>query len=98
MGVIAIQRFKSRPVEIDAAVYTGGNFIEIIDWVRAYDGVAVYKTNNTNGQMGLYILTLEGEMLARPGDVIIKGTHGEFYPCKPEVFKVKYERTAKEKN
>ena len=38
----------------------------------------------------LYILTLEGEMKANPGDWIIRGTRGEFYPCKPEVFAEKY--------
>ena len=30
-------------------------------------------------------------MLASKGDFIIKGLRGEFYPCKPDVFKKKYE-------
>jgi hypothetical protein len=37
------------------------------------------------------ILTLEGEMIARVGDWIIKGVQGEFYPCKPEIFEMTYE-------
>lgn len=43
--------------------------------------------------MGLAILipTLEGEMRAGPGDWIIKGVKGEFYPCKPDVFAAVYE-------
>lgn len=32
------------------------------------------------------IKTLEGEMLASPGDWIIRGSAGELYPCKPELF------------
>lgn len=39
---------------------------------------------------GLYIRTLEGRMKANPGDWIIRGTEGEFYPCKPSVFERKY--------
>ena len=35
--------------------------------------------------------TLEGEHIACPGDYIIKGINGEFYPCKPDIFKKTYE-------
>lgn len=37
------------------------------------------------------ILTLEGEMNASPGDWIIRGVQGEFYPCKPDIFEQTYE-------
>jgi hypothetical protein len=30
-------------------------------------------------------------MTAIPGDFIIKGVNGEFYPCKPDIFKKTYE-------
>ena len=36
--------------------------------------------------------TLEGRMYADPGDWIIKGVKGEFYPCKPSVFTATYDR------
>ena len=39
----------------------------------------------------LYIPTLEGTMTAKPGDWIIKGVKGEFYPCKPDIFDATYE-------
>lgn len=39
----------------------------------------------------LIVLTLEGEMVARDGDWIIKGVQGEVYPCKPDVFEQTYE-------
>ena len=38
-----------------------------------------------------YIQTLEGVMLARPSDYVIKGVNGEFYPCKPDIFEKTYE-------
>lgn len=40
---------------------------------------------------GIVIQTLEGSMLASPGDWIIKGVKGEFYPCKPDIFAATYE-------
>ena len=35
--------------------------------------------------------TLEGTMLASPGDWIIRGVKGEIYPCKPDIFAMTYE-------
>ena len=35
--------------------------------------------------------TLEGAMWVDPGDWIIKGVNGEFYPCKPDIFAKTYE-------
>ena len=37
---------------------------------------------------------LEGEHHASPGDYIIKGVNGEFYPCKPGIFVKPYESAA----
>lgn len=39
----------------------------------------------------LAIETLEGTMIAEPGDWIIRGTRGEFYPCKPKPFSDTFE-------
>ena len=38
-----------------------------------------------------FIETLEGSMLASPGDFIIRGVANEFYPCKPDIFAATYE-------
>lgn len=39
----------------------------------------------------LVIETLEGPHRANPGDFIIRGVQGEFYPCKPDIFAETYE-------
>lgn len=39
----------------------------------------------------LEIGTLEGVMRADPGDWVIRGVKGEFYPCKPDIFAATYE-------
>ena len=38
-----------------------------------------------------WIETLEGGHVVSPGDWIIKGVVGEYYPCKPHVFSQTYE-------
>lgn len=40
------------------------------------------------------IETPEGNHKATVGDWIIKGVHGEFYPCKPEIFAKTYEHAS----
>lgn len=40
----------------------------------------------------LRIDTLEGPMWASLGDYIICGVRGEYYPCKPDIFKMTYDK------
>jgi hypothetical protein len=82
-------KYRKRPVVIEA-----------IQWMPDANGV------NTNpiplewgngprvaddGGQTLIIRTLEGDMRAEPGDWIIRGVKGEFYPCKPDIFAATYE-------
>lgn len=39
-----------------------------------------------------WIDTLEGGHIVCPGDYIIKGIQGEYYPCKPDIFEKTYEK------
>ena len=39
-----------------------------------------------------WIETLEGGHIVCPGDWVIKGVLGEFYPCKRDAFELTYER------
>jgi hypothetical protein len=45
----------------------------------------------------MLIDTLEGKMLALPGDYIITGVAGEVYPCKPHIFLATYEEVGEKK-
>src|SRR5262245_36108544 len=42
---------------------------------------------------GWQIRTIEGWLELTPGDWIIRGVEGEYYPCKPSVFEATYEPT-----
>lgn len=71
-------------------VNTLGSFepMEVIEGQRPYpeSGVSI---DPRDGRM--IISTLEGLHWVNPGDWIIRGVAGEFYPCKPDVFAKTYE-------
>lgn len=77
-------QYRKKPVVIDAMRYTGKNRMLILAWAKWPE-----LTEDPLG--GLEIVTLEGTMTAQPGDWIIKGVKGEFYPCKPDIFAASYE-------
>lgn len=77
--------FRKKPVVIEAVQY-GPYTAPSLDVVLFLDGAGARATSD-----GIIIPTLEGDHLARPGDWIIKGVSGEFYPCKPDIFEKTYE-------
>lgn len=87
-----VLKARKKPVEIECVQWTGANVSEIMSFCgsAAHD---IYQINLANMpvEYSLIIKTLEGNMRAESGDYIIKGVHGEFYPCKPDVFEETYE-------
>ena len=81
-------KYRKKPVVIDACQFDGN--IRSIDNFPISE-VGKFKVGSENGQYYLIIPTLEGDMKALPGDWIIKGVKGEYYPCKPDVFEQTYE-------
>ncbi|MEM4261031.1 MAG: hypothetical protein QXG00_07355 [Candidatus Woesearchaeota archaeon] len=80
-------KFRKKPVIIEAVQWSGSNHEEILQFMNVKKEDA---GKLRNGPMIIY--TLEGTMTASPGDWIIKGVKGEFYPCKPDVFQDNYEK------
>lgn len=88
-------RYRTKPCEIEAVLWNGFNLGVIRNFVGdslIYDiHDAAWQVQKGRPSIDIRIKTLEGEMRADIGDYIIKGLRGEFYPCKPDVFKQKYE-------
>lgn len=88
-------RFQKKPVEVEAVQFTGlDSYLYIVDWMKASG-----DTNALAGEVQyrtpiMLVQTLEGTMAANPGDWIIRGVKGEFYPCKPDIFEATYEPIA----
>lgn len=85
-------RYRKRPVVIEAVQWTGTNADDVLGFTlgRASVRDESYRRVGSNERV-LVIETLEGDMRAEPGDWIICGVKGEFYPCKPDIFSATYE-------
>jgi hypothetical protein len=80
-------KFRKKPVVIDAVQWTGSNGEEIDSFIGEIGDRHYYDVDGT-----LIIKTLEGNHDATINDWIIKGIKGEFYPCKPDIFEMTYEK------
>ena len=82
-----IEKWMKKPIIVEAIQFTG-DFREVSEFMPDEQ----YQGGWLPGAAGPYvtIITLEGKMTARPGDYIIKGVHGEFYPCRGDIFHETY--------
>lgn len=76
--------YRKKPIVVEAVQWTGENYAEMCKFI--YPGALEIIP-----QIGLVIHTLEGDHHASPGDYIIKGVNGEFFPCKLDIFTKTYE-------
>lgn len=84
-----VRRFRKKPVVIEAMQTRddaiGSNLGIVANWITLNGGAATVR----NGHLA--ITTLEGPLHVTPGDWVIRGVSGEFYPCKPDIFAATYE-------
>lgn len=76
-------KYQKKPVVVEAVQYDG-NLSSVKKFIDHKVDYAFSKGN-------FNILTLEGRLHVSDGDYIIKGVHGELYPCKPDIFEETYE-------
>jgi hypothetical protein len=97
-----MKNYRKKPVVIQAIQWDGTeqqaleiasieNFEGKLDYKKKYEYVEGILDKSTDIFEGFYIDTLEGLMQVSPNDYVIKGLKGEFYPCKPEIFKLSYD-------
>lgn len=85
---MSFDRFRKRPIIIEAVRITEGTFNDPHpDHIKGviYDPI----------KRCVLIPTLEGTMKGNIGDWIIRGVAGESYPCKPDIFAATYEPAEK---
>jgi hypothetical protein len=96
-------KYRKKPVVIEAVQwFKNGDHPE--DGSKNTEGKVIryYRTPSLDGESSCkhcgrkmrdhgWIDTLEGGHIVCPGDYIIKGVQGEFYPCKPDIFEQTYE-------
>ena len=87
--------FRKKPVTIEArqlppAPGADMNVRHVSDWCEIEKWCGGEIVVDAMGEC-ILIDTLEGKMRANPGDWIIRGVKGEFYPCRDDIFAATYE-------
>ena len=82
-------KYRKKPVEIEAVQWVSDNIEQVYEMLG--DNLII-NTDEDEDEVKHFINTLEGKMEMSWGDYIIKGVKGEFYPCKPDIFEMTYEK------
>ena len=85
-----MKSYRKKPVVIQAGQWDGSLDSTLI-FEREYGVETLGKTFKGQDVSCWKIGTLEGGHTVSKGDYIICGVAGEFYPCKPDIFKATYE-------
>lgn len=96
-----MKKYRKKPVVVSA-----GRWWKMGDVPNAQireldpDGVCknICKVCGNSISMHGYCKTLEGWLIVCPGDYIIQGVKGEYYPCKPDIFAETYESVETSEN
>lgn len=85
-------RFRKKPVVVEAIQFTDlDSYLDIVEWMKGSGDTHALADEIRYETPIMLIHTLEGTMAANPGDWIIKGVEGEFYPCAKSIFEATYE-------
>jgi hypothetical protein len=85
-------KYRKKPVVIEAEQYIPGittPFLKEANMIPI-DSDTDWECKNC-GEKAHYHM-IEGWHIVCPGDYIIKGIKGGFYPCKPDIFEMTYEK------
>jgi hypothetical protein len=94
--------YRKKPVEVQAIRWMGpgsGDAEATVEDLQEW-GAAVEPAGHWgDGNWDLFVATLEDgrpesaqvRQIASPGDWIVRGVAGEFYPVKPHIFEATYE-------
>ncbi len=95
-----MKKYRKKPIVIEAeqwlklgdvseapiiAYVPGERYKRMVPIVKECAGCGIGMPRHGNCK------TLEGFHIVCPGDWIIKGIKGEYYPCKPDIFGATYE-------
>ena len=84
-----MDKYRKKPVEIEAIQWVSDNIEQVYEMLGVGDNLII---STDEDEVKHFINTLEGKMEMSWGDYIIKGVKGEFYPCKPDIFELTYEK------
>jgi len=92
-------KYKKKPVQIFAVQLKWSTWNEVCDFLGDIispinPARSVDTFSDTCGEQGppwIELTIPPLDHIAKHGDFIIKGVKGEFYPCKPDIFRATYD-------
>ena len=96
-------KYRKKPVVVEAVRWTGSNLEEIRNFVGSDLIEECVEFFDIKGELkkmlvGIAIDVLQETMRVDYGDYIIKDVHGDFYPCRPDIFLATYEEVIEDGN
>lgn len=91
---MTLNRYRKKPVEIEAIQWTGKNFPELEGFAgEHFQLVHPMDRGEDPGITAVVFDVLHSTWVGvKTGDWIIRGVQGEFYPCDATVFLATYDR------
>lgn len=86
-----VERYQKKPIEVSAVQVTDQNVNDVAAWCGGTAVNMMLPVNPPIHVSEIHIKTLEGIMAAQPGDWVIRGIKGEFYPCRGDIFEITYQ-------
>jgi hypothetical protein len=88
-----VTQFRKKPLVIEARQFDGtqASAAALAEWIGKSAEAENSEILGPANIAWLHIRTLEGVHEATPGDWIIRGVKGEFYPCRDDIFQMTYE-------
>lgn len=97
-------KYRKKAVVIEAIRWSGKNVQSLAAWAARADFEARKRLGTVmpnvtvplhltplDDRIKLEVTTLNGDVEVYPGEWVICGVRGEFYPCSDEIFKETYE-------
>lgn len=100
---MSAQKYRKKPAVVEALQFDGSedSASAIAKWANVDDAIEfgadptlTYVTNDAapGRALDMLVWTNHGHAEVNEGDWVIKGTNGEFYPCKADLFAELYEK------
>ena len=83
--------YTKKPIAVEAMIFKFKDLLNLQKFVGD-KLIQIHSIGIIDPAYYAKIKTLEGVITASEGDYIIKGITGEFYPCKPNIFEMTYDK------
>lgn len=89
-----IKRYRKKPVEVTGVLFNGSNHQDIKDFVGIVHEFPADIDGWDERQNRVYNSIQGSWNEVNPGDAVLRGLVGEYYPCSPDALKASYDEVS----